>query len=1052
MTKRYVLKNEMMVGGLNDTPFPDTRAENQATTQDHTSNKRDKSMQKVDGRLPKVQGFTSALTGMIIPPATIPLLSLDSTNNDIYIQWDVGGGSEADVTITLDEGDYFTYDALATELAAKLNADATVGGDTWTVDYDTTTSKKFTIKCVEHAIMFRWEHATSTLTDTDEKKAIWGFNFSLSVAANTAMTSDYEVDSEPPCVGDKRVVATTAKMYDEDKSEVYLADGSTSITSSPYKIAGVWANNKYYFSNNQKNCILRDRYLREAIPKDSAVLPYTMVQSWAPWTIIGVNQGAKTFTVAGDKTSECVLRARMRVTRSTGNDGEYIIVSSSYGAPNTTITVNEAIPDATVDGFIAIYKYAQFDASITNVSVTLDNGGTNPTICRIALGSQSATDHWHINYFSMRLKSTSSQAYDLNFYWIVPSIGYKKLFYTINGFDISTSATIRTDRGQFGVLPPTGIGAVYMLIEFESYSDESAGVEIHGTTGTSNIDKLDSDGAWEVISNSVAYLAVAVASRPYATVPGTKNVKLALGNTDGYIAELSVATEGTIIYDHQLKTTIALASIFNLDYDDIAVYNTEVEGTVYYELCRINRKLIDAAGTSLDLVHGLADATLLKQIEPDVTTSRRSDFVYQYATWWDNALWVAGAEVDDVVYYTDINPATLLPEPERFNLADNWIKIGRDGLKVTGLGGIADRLVVFKKNSFVLIRPSGDSYQLDNLNDDGIGTLSHWSIVPDFGTQGAVDYFQGQDGYPYVTDGVRLTNLGEGRLDVWVSNLNMAKLDQTYGILDPENRRIIWSVCTGSNTTPDKNLVYSIQHDAFYEEDYPADIWVKDTINSTYPGETLILGAKTIRTSNDIFYHDKANYDMVTDAVTVVTTGAAGSASFGVSGDVTADYPAATSIVCRGSTANDGAYTVKTGGATYSAPTTTVPVDEAISDNTVDGTLEYPIDATWETADLDFDNLEEVKQFLSAELSIYSETAGQTVTVYFYIDGSSTAVRTAGQELTLTTSPAKYRIPCPGKGKTIRFKIVNSDSLGWVRWNQLAIEYRPVVSLRAQRP
>jgi len=74
-----------------------------------------------------------------------------------------------------------------------------------------------------------------------------------------------------------------------------------------------------------------------------------------------------------------------------------------------------------------------------------------------------------------------------------------------------------------------------------------------------------------------------------------------------------------------------------------------------------------------------------------------------------------------------------------------------------------------------------------------------------------------------------------------------------------------------------------------------------------------------------------------TDAVTGVTTGGAGSGEFKVAGDQTTFFSAALVFSITGSTGNDGDYTVKAGGSTYTGDTTTIPVDEAVSDATVDG-------------------------------------------------------------------------------------------------------------------
>ena len=74
------------------------------------------------------------------------------------------------------------------------------------------------------------------------------------------------------------------------------------------------------------------------------------------------------------------------------------------------------------------------------------------------------------------------------------------------------------------------------------------------------------------------------------------------------------------------------------------------------------------------------------------------------------------------------------------------------------------------------------------------------------------------------------------------------------------------------------------------------------------------------------------------DALTGVNTGGAGLASFEISGDLTAIYKENDIISVNGSTANDGNYTLKA-DSTHAGGTTTITVDEAVSDGTVDGSI-----------------------------------------------------------------------------------------------------------------
>lgn len=74
------------------------------------------------------------------------------------------------------------------------------------------------------------------------------------------------------------------------------------------------------------------------------------------------------------------------------------------------------------------------------------------------------------------------------------------------------------------------------------------------------------------------------------------------------------------------------------------------------------------------------------------------------------------------------------------------------------------------------------------------------------------------------------------------------------------------------------------------------------------------------------------------DAITGVDTTAG---NFVVSGDQTSDYAAGDRVWVRGSTGNDGFYTVASGGPSYdgTADETTIPVDENVPDGTADGSI-----------------------------------------------------------------------------------------------------------------
>jgi len=72
--------------------------------------------------------------------------------------------------------------------------------------------------------------------------------------------------------------------------------------------------------------------------------------------IVGVNQGAKRFDIDGDFTDQFIPGSALIVTSSTGNDGTYTVVSSTYTSV-TEITVAETIPNPVIDGTVVLEDF-----------------------------------------------------------------------------------------------------------------------------------------------------------------------------------------------------------------------------------------------------------------------------------------------------------------------------------------------------------------------------------------------------------------------------------------------------------------------------------------------------------------------------------------------------------------------------------------------------------------------------------------------------------------------------------------------------------------------
>lgn len=89
--------------------------------------------------------------------------------------------------------------------------------------------------------------------------------------------------------------------------------------------------------------------------------------------ITAVNTGAKTLTIAGNHAAAFGMGDTLTVFRSTGNDGDYTVATSTFDTDHTDIVVVEAVPDATVDGGLGNATTGDIGVIAT---YTLDEAGT----------------------------------------------------------------------------------------------------------------------------------------------------------------------------------------------------------------------------------------------------------------------------------------------------------------------------------------------------------------------------------------------------------------------------------------------------------------------------------------------------------------------------------------------------------------------------------------------------------------------------------------------------------------------------------------------------
>jgi hypothetical protein len=865
MGEAYIIDREMFKGGLNDTPLALSRQPHEFKTFKNARLRKDWVIEKVAGRYKTksaeqgtsngiIQDATATkVTGIGVPPARIPLLELDATNKSLYVKYD---GSNY-TTVNLTEGSYYTYTALATALQTAMNADANISGIT--VTFGVSVAKKFRIANASgNTIIVCWEHANSTLTDTDTKKAIWGWDFSVSIANAGTADSAYECDSEPPCLGDERIYFTDNIVEDQDGTEVTLPDGATSIEVSPHRIAGDWFQDRFYMSNGVKNYIMRNKDLREMMPEvppafirnaGSHRTHDTHIYSSFSHAITGVDAGAGDwFEIDGDHTDYYEAGIVFKVSGSTGNNGTYTVWGKSYqsGTGRTRILAG-TVPDATVDGNITFVYGDTLSLSNTQRTARLSLN-TYPGHATIKVSKDYSAD-----YLTLYLSYASLNDFTVNIYVEVDNKGYKKLIKSVPGEDLGTTETAITIDDRM-IFVPSG-SHTNILVEMAPLypgATISGTLKIHGEddSGQDNVYRVSADGVMTDETFEWKGEMRVTAATSHAT--NKWKYKISMINEDGYESELSThysrwgaGTSNTVVLVIEFPST-------NYDFDYLRVYRTAQGGSVYRLIAEIPRDFTVTA-----LYCGVSDTLWAELTEADDRTTRRSDVPYKRSNAWDGRQWISGS---DAIIMPDHTIAySVADQYENHNLSDNVLVIGKEGSAITGHGATENYNAVFKRNMIAPIYRA-DPYEVREAAV-GRGTVSHHSIVPH--PDMPLLFFQDQTGHFSVFDGVDVRSISEGRLDVLVGTMNKAALSATSGHCDKDRNEIVWNICTGSNTTPNKSIRYNMNFDRWEgPDDAYADFYVEDnvvgTINSVnYEGETLYIGASNLK----VFYDQLAIYD-----------------------------------------------------------------------------------------------------------------------------------------------------------------------------------------------
>jgi hypothetical protein len=1037
-TSRIPLGANDLTAGVNDTAFPDNRLPTQAKDMTNIRVRQDGAFEKTGGRGLDEKNFGAAgniINGLAVPPENYYLATLDARNNKLIVK--------VNVTYYLAEvavGNYSTYDALALALRNALNT--AVVDENWAVAYNSVTSKKFSIKYDGQAFIVLWwgklPAATTGATDWDTTldRNLFGFLYSDGAASNTYITSDFEVEALPPT---DRIVAAGGKLYNEDKTEITYQDGDSLAINQNEELSGFWHHDIFYFSDNETCFIKRNQWPARLFRNDDLVITDS---AWATTAIHHYYSNANNLSPSLDYGLRVSLRKTGVITHIKFLADIYSIVAGA----RFTIDLYVDMPSIGYHELVHVVTYS--DLIEAGCAVT-----TNGALYTATLSPGVYVDPTSAPAFVAAVLNFDGYSLPSN----RPELRGGKRACAIsiaNPAVVSGAALVEHgfENGDAVVFTSTGTlpshvvsGTTYYVYSAgaNNFQLKNAGGDSINTTGDSagsghsvsrpnGYELLSVNGVWSGVGETEVdhdlYIQVVTTNglesgKAHFWKPVLENLGAAETNLPdcGLERKHSAASQGgpTI--------TFRRGDLGHIDFEYLNIYRNINQGNAWYLVCSIPKKLILASGNQYVYVHeGFSDAEILESAEA-AQTAINPDFPYPMS-----------AVFMERAFYTQPGSANILysePGQPELILAGNVLVASQAPTGIAALGdGTRGMLYVFNPVGYEIFTTSDGNVFSRSESDSNIGTKGHHSIVPVRTDKGDILLFQGQDGHFYFAAYPTSTPLSKGILDTFVATLNMSALDQTSAFYDPGAREVRWSVCTGSNTVPDKRVILNLTTWGFSFDDQAAALWARDTLSGTVKW----LGAAY----RDIFYDGtgSGNYDPMplsctfSAATNLVTTPTAHGF---VAESVVYFYPGSGGAL-PAAIVEGAAYTVLSAGLTtteFQLSGVTL-AGAGTPTNYVTGVKD--ITGTWETADLDFGQPEEAKAFQSLEVSAYADAA-QSLTVSWYTDLSGTA--TSSYTVTLTTSPAKYRIPLRGcRGRYIRFNIVNSDNDGKVRINRLVVE------------
>lgn len=151
-----------------------------------------------------------------------------------------------------------------------------------------------------------------------------------------------------------QVAASSAKRG----SSLYTLAKGGAVTGLTITDGGVgWAAGDEFVVGQQGNETATGTVLSVDTPSTEFEIEETSQAAFGG--ILAVDQGQQKFTVENDLTGSLLAGLPFRIGESTGNDGDYTVVSAVLDGSDTVVEVDEAIPDATVDGYAIAYPWVK---------------------------------------------------------------------------------------------------------------------------------------------------------------------------------------------------------------------------------------------------------------------------------------------------------------------------------------------------------------------------------------------------------------------------------------------------------------------------------------------------------------------------------------------------------------------------------------------------------------------------------------------------------------------------------------------------------------------